>query len=86
MCRKPHDPYWGLSNAYFGNLTLGQQVLEMSKVQAVVSGHTHIGLGSQVRRPGFPQGHALSVSVLGSDYHAPVYSVRDSATLEGDGC
>ena len=86
MCRKPYDPHWGLSNAYFGNLTLGQQVLEMSKVQAVVSGHTHIGLEGQVRRSGFPEGHALSVSVLGSDYHAPVYSVIDSATLDGAGC
>lgn len=85
MCRKPYDPHWGLSNAYFGNMTLGQQVLKMSKVQAVVSGHTHIGLKGQVRRPDFPEGHPLSVSVLGSDYHAPVYSVIDIATLEGDG-
>ncbi len=85
MCRKPHDPHWGLSNAYFGNLTLGQRVQEMSKVQMVVSGHTHIGLKGQVRRPNFPEGHALSVSVLGSDYHAPVYSVIDSTTLEGNG-
>ncbi len=25
MCRKPHDLHWGLSNAYFSNLTLGQR-------------------------------------------------------------
>jgi predicted phosphohydrolase len=75
MCRKPHDPDWGLSNAYFGNLTLGQRVLKMSKVRAVVSGHTHVGRKGQVRHPGFPEDHALAVSVLGSDYHAPVYSV-----------
>lgn len=84
MCRKPHDPHWGLSNAYFGNLTLGQQVLAMSKVQVVVSGHTHIGREGQVTRSGFPEGCALSVSVLGSDYHAPVYQVIDTATLEGN--
>jgi hypothetical protein len=41
MLRKPDDFDWGFSNAYFGNLTLGRQVLETSKkVQAVVSGHT----------------------------------------------
>jgi predicted phosphohydrolase len=83
MCRKPHDLHWGFSNAYFGNLTLGQQVLKMNKVQAVVSGHTHIGLRGQVKRAGFPEGHALPVSVLGSDYHAPVYEVIDTATLAG---
>ncbi len=45
MLRKPDDFDWGFSNAYFGNLTLGRQVLETSKkVQAVVSGHTHIGM------------------------------------------
>lgn len=81
MCRKPHDPHWGLSNAYFGNLTLGKQVLKMSKVQAVVSGHTHLGLKGQVKRPGFPEKSALAVSVLGSDYHAPVYSMIESTTL-----
>jgi predicted phosphodiesterase len=78
MCRKPHDFHWGLSNAYFGNLTLGQQVLEMSKVQAVVSGHTHVGVQGQVQRPG---SRALPVSVLSSDYDVPVYSVIDTATL-----
>ena len=81
MCRKPHDPHWGLSNAYFGNLTLGQQVLKISKVRAVVSGHTHVGREGQVKRPGFPEDHALVVSVLGSDYHAPVYSVIETTTL-----
>lgn len=83
MCRKPQDLHWGLSNAYFGNLTLGERVLEMSKVQAVVSGHTHIGREGQVKRPGFPKERALAVSVLGSDYHAPMYSVIDSVTLSG---
>ena len=82
MLRKPHDPEWGFSNAYFGNLTLGQEVLKMSKVQAVISGHTHIELKGQVKRSGLPEGHTLPVSVLGCDYHAPVYSVIDSATLK----
>lgn len=84
MLRKPEDTYWGLSNAYFGNLTLGQQMLKVgSKVQAVVSGHTHVKMEGQVKRPELPEGHAISVSVLGSDYHTPVYSVIDSAALKG---
>ncbi len=82
MLRKPYDPGWGFSNAYFGNLTLGRRVLEMSKVRAVVSGHTHIGIEGRVRRPGFAEGQALVVSVLGSDYHEPVYAVVDTATKE----
>jgi predicted phosphohydrolase len=84
MCRKPHDFHWGFSNAYFGNLTLGKQVLETStKVQAVVSGHTHIGMEGQVRRP--HRSARPAVSVLASDYHAPVYSVINTATLKNGG-
>lgn len=74
MCRKPHDFDWGFSNAYFGNLTLGRQVLEKKKVQAVISGHTHIGMQGKVKRSGF-KGSFLPVSVLASDYYAPTYLV-----------
>lgn len=84
MCRKPRDRHWGLSNAYFGNLTLGQRILEMRKVRTVISGHTHIRREAQVIRPSVPERSTLAVSVLGSDYHAPVYSVIDTAALEGD--
>jgi 3',5'-cyclic AMP phosphodiesterase CpdA len=81
MCRDPHDFHWGFSNAYFGNLTLGRHVLETStKVQAVVSGHTHIGMEGQVKRPYCSAQPA--VSVLASDYHRPVYTVIEKATLE----
>jgi hypothetical protein len=79
MCRKPHDPDWGFSNAYFGNLTLGQRVLQMRKLQAVVSGHTHVERQASIGR------RAVPVSVLGSDYNAPVYTVIDSATLDSNG-
>jgi predicted phosphohydrolase len=81
MSRKPHDFHWGFSNAYFGNVTLGQQVLEVStKVQVVVSGHTHIGIEGQVQRPHCSARPA--VSVLASDYHVPVYAAIDMATLK----
>jgi 3',5'-cyclic AMP phosphodiesterase CpdA len=83
LLRKPHDFDWGFSNAYFGNLTLGQQVLETSKkIRAVMSGHTHIGREGKVRHPKFPKGHTVSVSVLASDYHAPVYAIIDTTARE----
>ncbi len=77
MLRKPGDRRWGFSNAYFGNLTLGQRLLGLRKLRAVVSGHTHIGRKGQVARPALPDLPALPVSVLPSDYDAPVYEVLE---------
>lgn len=85
MCRAPHDPAWGFSNAYFGNLTLGERVLAMRKVRAIVSGHTHVGREGQVKRPAFPEEPAVAVSVLASDYHAPLYRVIDTTKLTSNG-
>lgn len=85
MYRKPHDFHWGFSNAYFGNLSLGQRVLKVSKVRAVISGHTHIGLNGQVRRPNAPKGETVSVSVLASDYDMPVHTSIDANTLKKGG-
>jgi len=81
MFRKPDDPDWGFSNAYFGNLTLGQRVLKMRKLRAVVSGHTHVGREELVRR--LDGGGDVAVSVLASEYHEPVYVVVDGATMVG---
>jgi 3',5'-cyclic AMP phosphodiesterase CpdA len=72
MKRKPHEPQWGFSNAYFGNMTLGQRILAFSKVKVVISGHTHIA------REGL-ESHSLVCNeqvltyVLGSDYNQPTY-------------
>ena len=68
MVRRPEDPRWGFSNAYFGNLTLGAAVLGEPKVRAVVSGHTHFGRRAQVARAGAPP---IDAAVVGSDYGAP---------------
>ena len=84
MYRIADDPDWGFSNAYFGNLTLGQRVLEMSKVRVVVSGHTHVGRECQIKRSRFPQEPAVLVSVLACDYHAPLYTMIDTARLENN--
>jgi 3',5'-cyclic AMP phosphodiesterase CpdA len=74
MLRKPYDARWGFSNAYFGNLTLGKRLLGFRKVRAVVSGHTHVGRQGEVARPPLAD---LPVSVLPSDYGAPVCAILD---------
>lgn len=82
MIRKPEDPRWGASNAYFGNLTLGQRVLDARKVRAVVSGHTHLGRTGLVSRPPGPALPPIPTIVIPSDYGAPAYVVLDSETLD----
>ncbi len=77
MRRRPDDVTWGISNAYFGNLTLGERVLRFSKVRAVISGHTHIGMAGQVDRAGMAP---VAVAVVPSDYGVPRALVYDSAT------
>lgn len=69
MCRKPHDRDWGFSNAYFGNLTLGRQVVERAKVSHIISGHTHVG-----REGGLNLGpRRVEARVLASEYGRPAW-------------
>ena len=72
MERKPEDAQWGLTNAYFGHLTLGAEVVKEPKVVAVVSGHTHIGKQATRHRPGMSP---IEVRVVESDYGMPGYTV-----------
>jgi hypothetical protein len=75
MLRQAHDPRWGYSNAYFGNLTLGGRIIGMAKLCAVVSGHTHVGRQGVARRPEAPEQPPVPVYVLPSDYHRPAFMV-----------
>jgi 3',5'-cyclic AMP phosphodiesterase CpdA len=68
MCRDSGNADWAFSNAYFGNLTLGEQVLKRRKVSHIISGHTHVGRRGQVVRPGMPPVDAV---VISSEYDAP---------------
>ena len=68
LLRKPHDERWSISNAYFGNLTLGHAVMAEPKVQFVISGHTHVGRQATVRRDGLPP---IETRVVPSDYGRP---------------
>jgi predicted MPP superfamily phosphohydrolase len=70
ICRNSGNPDWAFSNAYFGNLSLGQRLLERSKMTHVISGHTHVGRKARVDRPG---GGSVEAVVLASDYEEPVW-------------
>jgi 3',5'-cyclic AMP phosphodiesterase CpdA len=68
--RRPRDREWALRTAYYGNLTLGAEVLRRNKVLHVVSGHTHHGRRAVVyRRSGLP----VTALVVGSDHHRPAH-------------
>lgn len=70
LARRPGDRFWSFSNAYFGNLTLGQAVLRRDKVCLVVSGHTHY-----FRRVAFlaPNGRVIQAAVVGRRNRQPSF-------------
>ena len=63
---------WAMSNAYYGNLTLGGKISLEPKLRTVVSGHTHAG-----KRSGRERGTLGSVEmrVVGSDYRNPSFTI-----------
>lgn len=73
--RKPDDKTWGFANAFYGNLTLGREVLARQKVSHIVSGHTHMPMSAQVRSE---DNRTISTHVIGSDYRKPAYLRIDS--------
>ena len=73
MVRRRSNPNWGVSNAFFGNLTLGAQVSARPKVRLLVSGHTHFARDGALDRPSGP----LRFAVIGSDYGAPAHRSFD---------
>ncbi|MCB9644615.1 MAG: metallophosphoesterase [Myxococcales bacterium] len=78
MQRKPDDPNWGFSNAYFGHLTAGQQLESIAKLRLVVSGHTHERKHLPHERPDAPP---ISCHVIPSDYdepHALIFSCKET--------
>jgi hypothetical protein len=58
----PDDPDWGFMRAYFGNLTLGREVVRRGKVAHVVSWHTHKAYEGRLSLDG---GRQVEVRVLG---------------------
>ena len=75
MHRKSGDTRWAFSNAYFGNMTLGERIKAMPKLTRVISGHTHIGKEAVIARTG---SSPLAVTVISSDYNAPAYVIADN--------
>jgi predicted phosphodiesterase len=72
MERNPEDAQWGLTNAYFGHLTMGDEVVKEPKVTAIVSGHTHIGKSATRERTGMKP---IDVRVVDTDYGVPGFTV-----------
>lgn len=70
MCRDSGNPDWAFSNAYFGNLTLGEKVLARKKVAHIISGHTHVERRGVVQTA---DGREVHAQVIGSDYGEPAW-------------
>jgi predicted phosphohydrolase len=68
MARDPSNNDWGFTNAYFGNFTLGNQVLARSKVSHIISGHTHVERRGRVARP---DARPVEAIVIPSHYNSP---------------
>ena len=62
------DARWNLRNAFFGHLTLGNELKPITKIHSIVSGHTHLGLSGAAEREA---GHPIATSVIPSDYYKP---------------
>ena len=74
--RRPSDLTWGFSNAYFGNLTLGQQLVARPKVTHVVSGHTHLAKDEQFT---LVDGRSIRAQVIGCQMNRPGWISLDLA-------
>jgi 3',5'-cyclic AMP phosphodiesterase CpdA len=77
LARRPWDRRWATGTAFFGNLTLGAEVLRRRKVSTVVSGHTHGGKRAQVHRKSGPP---VTAMVVGSDYGRPAFVAVEIGT------
>lgn len=60
------NPY---ADAYFGNFTMGKEVLKFSKVTKVISGHTHRKVDRMVGN--------IRVQVVPSDYFKPAFVILE---------
>lgn len=81
MIRHPDDYGWSCRNAYFGNLTLGTEVLRFPKVRQVISGHTHTPAKGEIPRKGMLPVRAV---VIDSDYSRPGFLVVDAGFVGTD--
>ncbi len=68
------DFLWNVNNAYFGNLTLGEEISRRNKTTLVASGHTHVGVDAHVNRTG-PNGPPIRVLTIGSAYRTPRHKI-----------
>ncbi len=75
VIRKPVDDFlWNVNNAYFGNLTLGEEIVRHDKTALVVSGHTHVDVDTYIHNTPLNNSH-IHIVTIGSQYRNPRYSV-----------
>lgn len=72
ITRKPQDWHWSCATAYFGNITHSEFILGLTKVKAILSGHSHQDNDTLVA---FHDGHEARVLTLGADYGDPLFEV-----------
>lgn len=75
ITRKPHNWHWSCATAYFGNLSHVEQIMKCSKVECVLSGHSHQANRELVERDGFDP---IDVINLDSDYANPKFVIVET--------
>jgi len=74
LVRRPEHVEWSAGTAFFGHLTMGEEIARHSKVRYAIAGHTHVGTSGVVEREGMAQ---IDVAVVASDYLRPRWITVD---------
>jgi 3',5'-cyclic AMP phosphodiesterase CpdA len=77
LLRRSRLPEQDIANAYYGNLPLGERILQRRKVRAIISGHTHIDRRVSIPRDGLPE---VTAYVVPADYGHPAALCLDTDT------
>lgn len=67
ITRRPQDYEWSVSTPYFGNISWEDKIRSCSKVRAIVSAHSHVGIEHMVP---FGDREVLAICI-DSDYRSP---------------
>ena len=67
---KNQDYSWAICTPYFGNITYEKDILKCSKVEHVVSAHSHQGYYHKIQRNGM---NSVNAHCLDSDYYYPTF-------------
>ena len=74
VTRKPNDYSWSVGTPYFGNLSHEEFITGCSKVVAVVSAHSHVGISDTLKI----DGRDIQVRCVESDYLNPGHLILET--------